>query len=267
MPAATFAFARAARSGARRERLPTLAGAGTRRAPQPVPAWAWGRGARGATSPRAPVAAGSGRALAAPTRPRGCGGASRRPALLELLERARPVVPQETRQRTVREHPPPCLAARAVVGLVLRVDDALDGRATGRARLSIATVDGHAVAECGHALREAAGRLSSKAVDPVGQRGPHRLEETGGLVGGQPAREHHRRQARAVEDLVGIRIADAAQEPRVGERALERVALARERSPEAGEIRLHHLDAARVVLAQRALAPDQVDGRAPARPG
>ena len=50
--------------------------------------------------------------------------------------------------------------------------------------------------------------------------------------GGAP----QRRQARAVEDLVRVGVADAAEEPGIGERPLERVVLAQERSAERGEV-------------------------------
>ena len=40
-------------------------------------------------------------------------------------------------------------------------------------------------------------------------------------------RQRHRRQPRAVQDLVGVGVADAAEQVRIGQRALERVVLAR----------------------------------------
>ena len=42
----------------------------------------------------------------------------------------------------------------------------------------------------------------------------------------EPRRQRERRQPRAVQDLVRVRVADAAQDARVGERALQRVVLA-----------------------------------------
>ena len=50
-------------------------------------------------------------------------------------------------------------------------------------------------------------------------------------------RQRHRRQPRAMQDLVGVGVADAAEQPRVGERALERVVLAAQPRRERGERR------------------------------
>ena len=52
-----------------------------------------------------------------------------------------------------------------------------------------------------------------------------------------------------MQDLVRVRVADAAQDPRVGQRALERVVLARQGGPERREVRVEYLEPARIVLA------------------
>src|SRR5262245_51407098 len=65
-------------------------------------------------------------------------GVSSRARALQLVDAARPVVLEETRKRPIREQPAAGLTARAVVGLVLRVADALHGRAAVGARLAIA---------------------------------------------------------------------------------------------------------------------------------
>src|SRR6266404_6106335 len=57
----------------------------------------------------------------------------RSPTRLPFLHRARPVVFQQPRQRAIGKHFAVRLAARAVVGLVLRVDDALHRAAAHRA--------------------------------------------------------------------------------------------------------------------------------------
>src|SRR5262245_51952178 len=49
--------------------------------------------------------------------------------LLQFLDALRPVVLQQARQRPIGEQPSPGLTARAVVALVLGVDDALHGGA------------------------------------------------------------------------------------------------------------------------------------------
>ena len=68
-----------------------------------------------------------------------------------------------------------------------------------------------------------------------------------------------------MEDLVGIGVADAAERVRIGERALERMALARERFGELRERDLQWLEAAAIVRAQRFLAAHDVDRGAPLR--
>src|ERR1700694_3209992 len=80
------------------------------------------------------------------------------PALLHLLERARSVRAQETRKSAGGEAPAARLALRAVVRLVVRVADALDGGAAVGAGLAVAAVDGHRGPEGRHALGEVAAR-------------------------------------------------------------------------------------------------------------
>src|SRR5207247_9328977 len=68
---------------------------------------------------------------------------------LQLLQRLRPVLMQETRERTVREEAAARLTARAVVGLVVRVNDPLHGRAAVGTRLAVAAVHRHVGTERG----------------------------------------------------------------------------------------------------------------------
>jgi hypothetical protein len=69
-----------------------------------------------------------------------------------------------------------------------------------------------------------------------------------------------------VEDLVRVGVADPREEPRVGERPLQRVVLAPERRGERLRRRSDRVEAARVVLGERCLAPDDVERRALLRP-
>jgi len=57
-------------------------------------------------------------------------------------------------------------------------------------------------------------------------------------------------------------VPDAAEEPRVGERALQRVVLARERLAEGVERRVHDLEALGVVAPERVAALEHVERRA-----
>src|SRR3989449_5936996 len=68
-----------------------------------------------------------------------------------------------------------------------------------------------------------------------------------------------------MQDLVGVRVADAAEDPRVGQRALERVVLPGERVAERRQVRVKYLEAARVVRAQTGFATDQMQRGPPLR--
>ena len=68
-----------------------------------------------------------------------------------------------------------------------------------------------------------------------------------------------------MQDLVRVGVADAAEDVRIGQRALERVVLAHERRAEVLQRRAEHLDPARVVLRERLLAAHHVHRRAPLR--
>ena len=57
----------------------------------------------------------------------------------------------------------------------------------------------------------------------IARRSPDGLEESCLLFGREAGRELHGRELRAVQDLVGVGVADSREDPRIGERALERV--------------------------------------------
>ena len=73
-----------------------------------------------------------------------------------------------------------------------------------------------------------------QAVGPLGERVRAALVEALDLLLRQPRRELRRRQPRAVEDLVGVGVADPGEEARIGQRALDRVVLARQRLAKRG---------------------------------
>ena len=116
------------------------------------------------------------------------------------------------------------LAARAVVGLVVGVDDALHRRAAVGAGLAEAAVHRHRRMERGHLLGPVAGFARSRAVHSASVDLPPR-EEALDRRRVERARQRERREPGAVQDLVGVGVADAAEEARIGERALERVVL------------------------------------------
>src|SRR5207249_6789186 len=104
-----------------------------------------------------------------------------------------------------------CSSDLTIVAFVFCVNDALYRRATVRARLAIPSVNGHFGPECGNFRWEIRSSLRSKALDPFFKRGFHRFVEPTYFVLRKFRCELHRRQARAVKDLVGIRVADSAE--------------------------------------------------------
>src|SRR5580765_829336 len=124
-------------------------------------------------------------------------------AALQLLQRFRPVLAEEPRHRPIGQEPPAGLTPRAVVRLVLGVDDALDGGAADGAGLAETAVDGHAFSPRGYLLRELACRFGRQAVAPADQGVAHRRMESRDLGVVEVARELGGGEARGVEDLVG----------------------------------------------------------------
>ena len=99
------------------------------------------------------------------------------------------------------------------------------------ARLAVLAVHRHLGAERRHLLGKAvaAPRARSRSVHSREHRARRRRTAARSPRRRELLRQRHRREPRAVQDLVGVGVADAAEEPRIGQRALERVVLARER--------------------------------------
>ena len=93
----------------------------------------------------------------------------------------------------------------------------------------IAPVHRHALAKRRHLLRKAVARPPRGGARSI-RSSTARVASNSRrcVVGGELPGQRQRREPRAVQDLVGVGVADAAEEPRVGQRALERVVLARE---------------------------------------
>ena len=123
-----------------------------------------------------------------------------------------PIIFQEPRQRTVGEYPPACLTARAVVGFVVGVADPLHRGSADGTRLAEPAVDGHAGTKRGDLLGEIVAGLGSKPVGPLLEDSRHRLAQAFDLVVRQLRGQRQWRQSGAMEDLVGIGVADAAEE-------------------------------------------------------
>src|SRR5206468_3722962 len=102
-------------------------------------------------------------------------------------------------------------------------------------------------------------RFATQPLGPVHECFLRGGEEPFELFGVELARELHRGETGAVQDLVRICVADAAEEARVGERPLERMALADERGAKVPEVRLEDLESAGVVSVEGRLAAYDVE--------
>ena len=70
-----------------------------------------------------------------------------------------------------------------------------------------------------------------------------------------------------MENFIGVSVADAAQQVRIGEGALEGVVITRQRFTELADRRGQHFEAARIVRPERRFAANQIERRAPLRSG
>ena len=165
---------------------------------------------------------------------------------------------QEARERAVGEHPAAGLAARTVVRFVGGVADALDRRAAVRAGLGVAPVHRHAVAKGGDLLGKVLARRGAQAPGPVRQGFAGGREEALDLGGLQLSGHGDRREPRALQDLVGIGIADAAEQLGVAQGALQGVVFRGQAPSEGVGLAGHDLEAARVEGAERRRALDDV---------
>src|SRR6266700_7430176 len=80
-------------------------------------------------------------------------------------------------------------------------------------------------------------------------------------------RKFDRRQLRSVQNLIGISVADSADNSRIGERPLQSTVFSSERSLKRRQIGVEDLDSARIDGTQTLLALQNVQGSAPFGPG
>src|SRR2546423_10505193 len=106
----------------------------------------------------------------------------------ELVDRARPILFEKTREGAVSEQPPIGLAARTIVRLVVGVSNALHGRTTDRAWLTELAVYGHLFAEGSDFGWKLALRFLAQPVRPLDERFTRGFEETFYLLPGQARR-------------------------------------------------------------------------------
>src|SRR6185437_6317208 len=118
-------------------------------------------------------------------------------------------------------------------------------------------------AESRDLLGKLAGRFGAQPLRPFDERAARRLEQRRDLVVGQQAGELDGRQPRAMEYFVGVRIADAAEQSRIGERAFDRVALAAQPLAEFVEPGVERLESAARELGERGARGREVKRRTP----
>src|SRR5688572_25885616 len=130
----------------------------------------------------------------------------------QFLDAARPVVLEQAGQRPVGQYAAAGLAARTVVGLVGSVPDTLHFGATDRARLAKTPVHGELRPERGDAFWKRTRRFAPQPLQPIPQHALRAFVQARDLLVRELPAERDRRKARRVQDLVGVRIADAAEE-------------------------------------------------------
>src|SRR5688500_458025 len=192
--------------------------------------------------------------------------ASAPPPAFEFFERAWPVFTKQPRQRPIGEQAAAGLAVRAVVGLVRCVDDPLNRTTAIRARQPVAPMNSHPFTEGGDFFRKLLARLLLKQGDPARKRLVRCLVEPPQFFVGQRRRLLERREARRVENLVGVRVADAAEQMRIGQGAFERVVVLAKRGGKGEETGFKDVDPARIVLLQRLESGDNMQRRLPFGP-
>ena len=153
------------------------------------------------------------------------------------------------------------LALRAVVRLVLRVDDALHGRAAVGAGLVVPAVHGHVGPERGDLVGPPVARLLDQLVSPLSQGRNRCLEQALHFLGRQRRRALDRRDLGGVEDLVRVGVADPAEDLLVRDGALQSSVLPPNRFGEVVETDFERFEPAAIVLSQGLLAPHDVEGR------
>jgi hypothetical protein len=127
------------------------------------------------------------------------------------------------RHRAVGEEFSTGLAHGAVVRFIRGVTDALDLGSATRARLFVATVNGHAFAKGGNVFGESSSCFRAEARGPTRKRSAGGLEKAMYFRGCEFLSERKRRKFCLEQDFVGVGVADPAEKTRVGEGALQRV--------------------------------------------
>ena len=186
---------------------------------------------------------------------------------LELFETLRPILLQKPREGPIGEELPSGLADGTVVCLIRGEDDPLNRRSTRGARLSMFSVDRHFGTKRGHLFGKPFPHLLAKSLGPVEQSAPRRFEEGFDLGLGELLSERHRRESRAVENLIGVRVSDPAEQSRIRERAAQRVIAQGQPLAEGGKIAGEEIETSRIERAECVAPLDDVERSALLRSG
>jgi hypothetical protein len=177
----------------------------------------------------------------------------------EFVEGARPVLAEDAGKGAIGEEFAVGLASGAVVGFVGGVTDALDFGVAARTGKFVAAVDGHAVAEGGNFFGEFAGGFGAEASGPACEAGADGFVQALDFGNGELLRERERRKLGFEENFVGISVAYAAEEARVGEGALESVVGGEKRGGKLLGSGVKDFEAAGIERAEAAFAMDDVE--------
>ena len=139
---------------------------------------------------------------------------------------------------------------------MLPVHHTLDGRSADRAGLAKATVNGHPVVEGCDLFRKTIARFLLQSFRPFGQDVNGRPVQRPKIGSVQLTCELERRQLRAVENLVRLRVANPTEEVWVGQRALQGVAFALQHLGEGLDVRGENVPAAGIVGSHFCFAQD-----------
>lgn len=145
--------------------------------------------------------------------------------------------------------------------LTVRVTDALDFFAADRARPAKFAVHGHLPTERRHVLWKTTASFSPQNFNPMSQGSLCGVKQSPDGLGRKLLRQRHGREPGAVQDFVRIRIANAAEQVRIGQGALERVISQRERRAEFLQRAVEDIQTSRFVNPQGRFALNEVERR------
>jgi len=128
-------------------------------------------------------------------------------------------------------------------------------------------VHGHARPERRHFLREPVAGLRLQARRPLSEHLARRVEQARGLGVAERPRQLDGRQARGVQNLVGIGVSDSAEHPRIGQHALQRVIAGAQRGRERVDRQREHVRSPGVHPVDCGPAADDVQRRLLPRSG